>query len=700
MDKEKWQKEVYILENLGCAHCASLMEEKIRSLPDVAEAVIVFASKELRLLAKEPSAQIPAIRQICQGIEADVKVVPKDEAVQQEPDNSKKEWIELIFGAVMLALVSYMEKSVLQVGLCLVAYIILGRTVLVHAWQNIRHGRALDENFLMAVATLGAFFIGEQPEGVGVMLFYRIGEFFEERAVNKSRQAIMAAADLQPNIIHRIKGDQVEDVLAADAVEGDTLIIRPGERIPADGEVVKGESRIDTAALTGEPLPIRATPGLEVFSGYLNMSGVLEMRVLRPAASSMAARILAAVESAAASKPHIEKFISRFAKVYTPIVVGAAVVTAIVPPLFTGQWEYWIYAALTFLVISCPCALVLSVPLAFFAAIGVGSKRGILFKGGAALEALAKVKQIVFDKTGTLTKGDFSLRQVICFDSEKTNEQALLQLAATAEQNSSHPLAACVLAAAEAAGTVVKPVLAAEEIAGHGVRVSLAEGELLCGNEKLMESHGVEVSPISGVEYGSKIYIALNGKLEGLLIVADAVKEEAPAALRRLQASGKKLAMLTGDSEAGAAAAAAKLGISSVYAGLLPEDKLARLQALREEHGPALFVGDGINDAPVLAGADCSASMGSGSAMAVEAADIVFVTNQVSAVGQAIGIAKAATSIAWQNIVLAIGTKVAILILGLWGFASLWLAIFADTGIALICVLNSIRLLYRKRDFS
>jgi len=695
-DKMIWQ--VYILENLGCAHCASQMEAAIRKMPAVEDATIVFASKELRLLAAEPAAQLPAIEKICQQIEAAVKIVPRRKGAKLLPPvASSRELGGIVFGAVLFSLGLYRGADFWQTTLFVAAYLILGRLVLLQAGQNLRRGRALDENFLMAVATLGAFAIGEQPEAVGIMFFYRIGEYFEARAVDKSRAAVLAAADLQPDTVHRLGTGGGEDIPTAEAGIGDILLIRPGDRVPVDGIIVQGESRIDTAAVTGESVPIRAVAGDELFSGYLNATGVLQLRVTKPASASMAARILAAVEAAAAAKPQLERFISRFARVYTPLVVGAALLTAFVPPLFTGQWEYWIYTALTFLVISCPCALVLSVPLAFFAAIGAGSKRGILFKGGASLEALAKVRQVVFDKTGTLTKGDFSVQEIVLF--ADLTETEVLRLAAGAEAHSTHPLAASILAAADAAGLELQVPLAVEEIAGQGIRAKLPGGEVLCGNEKLLADRQIAL-PAVAEGYGTRVYVALDGRAVGCLIAADAIKPEAAGVIRQLQVGGQEVSVLTGDSPASAAMVAERLGIANIRAGLLPEAKLAELQKLRQQYGAALFVGDGINDAPVLAGADCSAAMGGGSAMAIEAADIVFLNAKVSGVLQALGIARSARRIAWQNIVLALGTKAAILLLGLAGFASLWLAIFADTGVALLCVLNSVRLLYRQGDFA
>ena len=688
------EKQIYILENLGCAHCAAKMEEELRALPGVAEAVIIFVKKELHIKLADTTLPLEKLQAVCQAVESDVQLVARtaDRAAEKVPEKTfDREKLEIAVGAVLLAITVWGSEGIWQLGLAIFAYLLLGRDVLRQAMQNIRHGRALDENFLMAVATIGAFAIGEGPEGVGVMLFYRLGEFFEERAVEKSRKAVLSAAELQPEIVHLKKDGVLIDTAVADVNSGDILVIRPGERIAADAVVLEGESRMDTAAVTGEPVPVRAEAGTEIFSGYLNINGVLSVQVLRPASESMAARILAAVESAAAGKPKMERFISRFARVYTPLVVGIAVLTAVVPPLFTGDFAGWFYTALTFLVISCPCALVLSVPLSFFAAIGAGSKQGILFKSGSAIETLSKVEQVIFDKTGTLTKGNFVLQEMESYQEKDSNE--LLQIAAAVEMHSTHPIAVSIVAEAKKRGLITEPAEEIEEIAGHGIRAMLGGQEILFGNEKLMEQRGFSLPESSHDSYGTRIYMAFSGKVQGLFLVADEIKNDAGRAIRELQAKGLTLAMLTGDSPEAAGAVSRTLGISRVEAGLLPEDKLSRLQQMRQEHGRALFVGDGINDAPVLAGADCSASMGSGAAMAVEAADIVFLTNRMQAVGQAVRLAKKATGVAWQNIIFAIGAKAAIMVLGFFGYASLWLAIFADTGVALLCVLNAMRLL-------
>ncbi len=563
------------------------------------------------------------------------------------------------------------------------AYLVLGLDVLKTALKGLRHGRMLDENFLMGIATIGAFIIGEFPEAVGIMLFYRIGEFFEEKAVERSRRQIMEAVDLRPEVVILTDGRTIP---AADAQVGDILLIRPGDRIPLDGTVISGSSRIDTAPITGEPVPVSVQPGSNLISGCINTSGQLTMQVDKELQDSMVTRILNSVENAAANKPKFERFITRFARVYTPIVVGLAAFVAIVPSIITGQWNYWVYTALSFLVMSCPCALVLSVPLAFFSGIGVGSKKGILFKGGSSIEALAEVKAVVMDKTGTLTQGNFVVQHV-----EGSSE--LLPLCAACEQHSTHPIAQSILAAAE--GMSLPEAEQIEEISGHGIRAKVGGDEILCGNEKLMAQYGVE-NTVTVPPHGTRVLVAKNGSLLGYLDISDTLKPGAADAIAKLNSKGITTAMLTGDSQASADAIAREVGIRRVWASLLPDEKLEHLRDLRSEAGPTMFVGDGINDAPVLAGADVGAAMGSGADAAIEAADVVFLTSQVSAIADSLSIAAQTRRIATQNVVFALAVKLVVMILGLTGHASMWAAVFADSGVAMLCVLNAIRMLYRK----
>lgn len=504
----------------------------------------------------------------------------------------------------------------------------------------------------------------------------------------------MEAVDMRPEVVNLVIGAEVREIPAEEANVGDILLVRPGDRIPLDSVVIEGESRIDTSPVTGEPVPVKVGYGDEVTSGCVNTNGLIKIRVEKILEESMVTRILDSVENAAASKPKIDHFITRFARIYTPIVVLLALGTAIIPSLFTGNWNYWIYTALSFLVMSCPCALVLSVPLAFFSGIGAGSKKGILFKGGISLEAMSHVNAVVMDKTGTITEGNFVVQEISPVNS--MDAQKLLSVCASCELSSTHPIGASILSAARDQNLAVTRPSSVEEIAGHGIRVSLPEGEVLCGNEKLMKKFGVSTDASPKTKSGTQVFAALNGTYIGSILISDTVKQDAKSAIAELKKQNIVTAMLTGDEESSARAVADATGIDEVHARLLPQDKLNRLQQIRNRHGSVMFVGDGINDAPVLAGADVGAAMGSGADAAIEAADVVFMTSSMEAIPQSLSIARATSRISWQNVVFALIIKVAVMILGLVGHASMWMAVFADTGVAMLCVLNSIRILYKK----
>ena len=569
------------------------------------------------------------------------------------------------------------------------AWLILGWDVLTAAGKNLVHGHVMDENFLMSIATLGAFALREFPEAAGVMLFYRAGEFFEHKAVERSRSRIMEAVDLRPETVNRLQDGQAHVIAARDAQVGDLLLVRPGDRIPLDGEVVSGESRIDTSPITGEPVPVAVKPGDGVVSGCVNTSGKLVIRVQKPLAESMVTRILNSVENAAAGKPKIDRFITRFARVYTPIVVAVAVLTAVVPGLITGNWYYWIYTALSFLVISCPCALVLSVPLAFFSGIGAGSKRGILFKGGASIEALAGVKAVAMDKTGTITRGNFAVQQIL-------GDESVLRLCAGCEASSTHPIAVSIVEAAREKGLALPEPEMLEEISGYGIHAKVEGKTLLCGNEKLMGRFDIPLPQQRPGGAGTRVYVAVDGHLAAQILISDTLKSDAKEAVDMLKEMDIATAMLTGDEEEAARTVAAQTGIDEVHARLLPEEKLKKIKELRQKWGPVMFVGDGINDAPVLAGADVGAAMGSGADATIEAADVVFLTGKTAAIPQALKLAERTKRIAWQNVVFALSVKMLVMVLGLAGFASMWLAVLADSGVALLCVFNAIRMLYQK----
>lgn len=715
------ETKIYHIENLGCANCAARMEDKMNKLPGV-EASLTFTTRQLRITAEDPDSLLPRLQAIVSGIEADARIAEREEhhhdhcccgheqhehhhehcgcghehhhhdhcdccqehhhhKHHEHHEHGEQRLLPILIGAglfVVGLVLGWLQIPWAPLGAYIAAYLVLGWQVLATAAKNLVKGHVFDENFLMSIATLGAFAIREFPEAVGVMLFYRVGEYFEHRAVERSRSQIMEAVDLRPETVILEDGRQIP---AAEAKPGDLLIVRPGDRIPLDGVVVNGESRIDTAPITGESVPVGVKAGESVISGCVNLSGQLTMRVEKPLAESMVTRILQAVETAAAGKPKIDRFITRFARIYTPVVVAIAILTAVIPSLITGNWNYWVYTALSFLVMSCPCALVLSVPLAFFSGIGVGSKKGILFKGGASIEALADIQQVALDKTGTVTEGSFGVQQVV---------GDVLEICAACEKHSTHPIAQSIVAAAKT-DRVAETM---EEIPGCGIRAVLDGKTVLCGNEKLMEQFQIRVPMVDAV--GTKVYVAQDGNYLGYILIADKIKEDAKAAVEQLNGLGVSAAMLTGDEETGAKAVARQVGIAKVYARLLPQEKLERLQKLRRRDGSVLFVGDGINDAPVLAGADVGAAMGNGADAAIEAADVVYLTSQVQAIPESIAIARRTKRIAWQNVIFALAIKAIVMVLGLLGLASMWLAVFADSGVAMLCVLNSIRQLYRK----
>lgn len=715
MNREK----IYIIEGLCCANCAAKMERKIQQMPQISDATLTFATKQLKISAPDPGALFNEIEGICQSVEDHVKLVEKNTSPTPAPKQTSKgifgqhtfDIISIIIGTALFVSSLLISNNIYVIIACVAAYLLLGWEVLLTAGKNILRGQVFDENFLMGLATLAAFAIGETVEGVGVMLFYRIGELFEHIAVEKSRNQIMSAVDMRPEVVNKVTAghhhhdehcscghehhhDNVEIVPAGDIVPGDIVLVRPGDRIPLDGIVIEGESRIDTSPVTGEPVPVKAVSGTQVISGCINVHGVLKIQIEKPLSESMVTKILDSVENAAAGKPKIDKFITRFAKVYTPIVVILAVLTAIIPSLFTGQWYQWLHTAITFLVISCPCALVISVPLAFFSGIGAASKLGILFKGGLAIEALRKVKAVVMDKTGTLTKGTFAVKEIV--SAGRLSNAELLRIAASCEVNSTHPVAASITEAAMQNELSLQNPLHINELAGMGIKASLSEGIVLCGNTALMQKYGVAIPEITSEEGNTIILIAVEFEYAGHLLISDIIKDDSANAIAQIRSKGLISAMLTGDVAISAEAVASQIGIDRVYAELLPQDKLSSLTALREEFGPVMYVGDGINDAPVLAGADVGAAMGSGADAAIEAADVVFMTSSVTAIPEAIHIADATGRIATQNIVFALVVKFLVIIMGLLGFANIWAAVFADTGVAMLCILNSLRILWKK----
>ena len=583
-------------------------------------------------------------------------------------------------------------------GVFAVAYVIAGWDVLWASIRNILRGEVFDENFLMAVASVGAMALGDFAEGAAVMLFYQVGEWFQAYAVGRTRGSIAALMDIRPDFANVLRGGETLRVDPEEVQVGETILVRPGERVPLDGTILKGESALDTAALTGESLPRPVMPGDPAPSGCINLSGLLEIRADKHYGDSTVARILQLVEEAAERKARTEAFITRFARVYTPFVCIAALLLALTPPLlFGGAWGVWVYRALTFLVISCPCALVISVPLSFFGGIGAASRRGVLLKGSSALETLAHVRTVVFDKTGTLTRGAFAVSQVL--PAPGFDRTALLTLAAHAESASTHPLAKAIVAAAPGA---IDPAAVANlrEHAGRGVSADIRGRTVLAGNAALLRANAIEPPADALTLPGSTILIAIDGAYAGAIVAQDQPKEDAKAAIDGLHRAGvRKTVMLTGDNEPAARAVAESLGLDEWHAKLLPADKVTHVERLLDEthadpKARLAFIGDGINDAPVLARADLGVAMGAlGSDAAIEAADVVLMDDRPSKLAAAIRIARGTLAIAWQNIVFAIGVKAAILILGALGLANLWLAVFADVGVAFLAILNALRAL-------
>ncbi len=583
-------------------------------------------------------------------------------------------------------------------ALFLVPFLIAGHDVLEKAWNNIRHGKAFDESFLMAVATIGAFAMiffpdteAHMAEGAAVMLFYQVGELFQAYAVGKSRKSIAAMMDIAPDYANVERDGQLEQVDPDEVEVGGVIVVKPGERVPIDGVVVEGTSQLDTAALTGESVPRHVDAGAEVVSGCINMTGVLHVRTTKPFGESTVSRILELVENASEKKAKTENFITRFARVYTPAVTGSAVALALIGGLVTGAWPDWILRGLTFLVVSCPCALVISVPLSFFGGIGGASQIGVLVKGSNYLEALAEVDTVVFDKTGTLTNGTF---EVVAIHPEDGHDEAfVLQNAAYAESFSDHPIAVSVK---KAYGKDIDQALVADaaEESGHGVAATVDGHEVLVGNDKLMAAHGLTAHACNVV--GTMLHVAVDGAYVGHIVIADTVKDDAAQTISDLHAEGiRRCVMLTGDREEVAADVAAKLGLDEYHAQLLPADKVERVEALlaaEGEKGKLAFVGDGINDAPVLTRADVGIAMGAmGSDAAIEAADIVLMDDKPSNIARAKRVARKTMRIVWENIVFALAVKLVILVLAAFGIANMWLAVFGDVGVAIIAILNAMR---------
>ncbi len=703
--------KVFMLNGLDCANCAAKIETEIKNIEGIKFASVDYVSKRLTWEA-ESNTNVPMlvekIESIVKKIEPDVKIAlvknPSKSKMEEKDDDDeeghKKEIVELVIGGTLFVVgLIFKFQNWLELTIFLISYIIVGRKVVLSAIKGIVRGQVFSEHFLMSVATIGAFFVGEYPEGVAVMLFYLVGELFEDMAVDNSRKSISELMDIRPDYANLQVGEELKKVSPDEVNIGNKIIVKPGEKIPLDGKVIEGTSMVDTAALTGESVPRELKPGSDALSGFVNKNGVLTIEVTKGFGESTVSKILDLVQNASNKKAPTEKFITKFARYYTPVVVFGALALAIIPPLVIpgASFSDWIYRGLVFLVVSCPCALVLSIPLGFLGGIGGASKKGILVKGGNYLEALNNVEAVVFDKTGTLTKGVFKVTKAI--SENGYTEDELIKYAAYAESYSNHPIALSIIAAYHAEIDKYK-IENYQEIAGHGIKVNVNGKEVLVGNTKLMISENIQYTDVDTL--GTVVHVAIDKKYAGSIIISDEVKEDSAKTIKELKALGvRKTVMLTGDLKKVADNIGKELGLDKVYSELLPADKVEKVESLeaqKSHKGKIVFVGDGINDAPVLARADIGIAMGGlGSDAAIEAADVVIMTDEPHKVASAIKIAKRTRNIVSQNIVFALGVKAIFLVLGALGLASMWAAVFADMGVALIAVVNAMRALNTKK---
>ena len=746
------KKEIrLVLSGLTCANCANKIENKVNNLDGVKEANLNFTTSTLIIESDgstEKSDIIVKAKEIINKLEPEVKVYDKDEinievksinrcndgkcSLEHESDKDShnhnenhghtsheqhshsheeshehshdhshsdpvtlKENLRLIIGAIIFIVAALLDRdSVITIALFILSYLLIGGKVLLTAIKNIGRGEVFDENFLMTVATLGAFFIGEYPEGVAVMLFYEIGELFQSYAVNKSRKSITSLMNIRADYANVIRGEKEEKVNPETVNIDEIIVVKPGERVPLDGIITEGTSFVDTSALTGESVPREIVKGEEILAGFINTNGVLRIKVTKSFKESTVSRILELVENASNKKAPTEKFITKFARYYTPEVVFSAIALAVIPPLVIkdASFNEWLSRALIFLVVSCPCALVVSIPLGLFAGIGGASRKGILVKGGNYLEALKDINTVVFDKTGTLTKGVFKVTQVNNVNIEK---EELLRIAAISESLSNHPIAQSII---KEYGKEVdsKKINNYEEISGHGVKTLLEDKQVLVGNYKLMEKFNIKYDKINSI--GTIVHVAIDNEYKGNIVISDEIKEGSRDAIKGLKEIGvSQTIMLTGDNKNVAEKVSNLVGVDKVYSELLPGDKVEKVEEIingNKSKGKVIFVGDGINDAPVLARADIGVAMGGiGSDAAIEAADVVLMKDDPEALVSAIKVARKTNKILWQNIIFALGVKILVMVLGALGMANMWEAVFADVGVTVIAVINSTRCL-------
>ena len=712
------------IEGLDCPNCAAKVERKINTLEGIKEATVDFLGKKIIILTDEIFGDKISENKLAELIQAEVdkiedgvkvlalKANTKENSNSQKEEDTGKIKKKLLIGGILFLLGIFVPKSLLipKFTIFLISYFIIGGNVLLSAFKNILNGQVFDENFLMAIATVGAFAIGEYPEGVAVMLFYQLGELFQGIAVNNSRKSIVSLMDIRPDYANIKVEKGIKKVSPEKIKVGEIIVVKPGEKVPLDGKIVKGASTFDTSALTGESLPREAKAGDDVLSGFINKNGLIEIEVTKVFSESTVSKILYLVENAGSKKSKTENFITKFARYYTPVVVITALILAIFPPLLIqgATFSDWIYRALIFLVVSCPCALVISIPLGFFGGIGGASRHGILIKGTNYLEVLNNLESVVMDKTGTLTKGIFKVTEVNAENNIKINDfqnnkteltkPLLLKYAAHIEKFSNHPIAQSIVSEYENSASKVDEnvVKDFEEISGFGIKVNINNHQFLAGNSKLMDLKNIKFEKNRNL--GTVIYFAADQKYIGNILISDEIKEDSEKAIKGMKENGvKEIVMLTGDNETIGKNIAKKLGIDKVFTELLPDEKVEKLEEIyksKSEKGKVAFVGDGINDAPVLARADLGIAMGgAGSDAAIEAADVVIMNDEPSKIVTAIKIAKKTKEIVWQNITIAFAVKIIVMILGLFGDATMWEAVFADVGVALLAVLNATRVL-------
>ena len=700
-------KKELMLNGLTCAHCASVIDEKVKHIDGVKNSNLNFTNKKLSVEIDCDNEEkiikniIDIINDTEPGLDIQIegqREIKEDKTQKSIKNNEKLNLLKIIAGVIVFIFAFYEEiagrENKYSLLIFLVAYLLVGSDVLYKALRNITKGRIFDENFLMSVATIGAIAIGELSEAVGVMLFYKIGEYLQELAVGKSRKSISELMQIRPDMANLKLGNTIKVVNPEDVNIGDYIIVKPGEKVPLDGVVIEGSSMMDTSALTGESVLRTVKKGDNLLSGFINKNALLTVQVTKDFSESTASKILDMVENASSKKSKTENFISVFSRYYTPIVVGLALLIAILPPIFMqgATFSEWIHRGLIFLVVSCPCALVLSIPLSYFSGIGVASKQGVLIKGSNYLEALRYVDTVVFDKTGTLTEGVFDVVKV---KPVNISEDELIKFASIAEVNSNHPIAKSILNYYNKEINL-NNIEEYEEIASHGIRVKYENNIILAGNEKLMASNNIKIEKSTDV--GTVVYIAINNEFKGYIVIADKIKTDSEEAIRLIKEQGiKETVMLTGDNKEVANSVAKKLKLDKVFSNLLPNEKVEKIEELyknRTEKEKIAFVGDGINDAPVLARVDVGIAMGGlGSDAAIEAADVVIMTDEPSKIAQGIKISKKTYKIVWQNIIFALGIKIIVMILGATGLASMWEAVFADVGVALIAVLNAMRIM-------